>query len=147
MTIKEQLMADQKEAMKAKEAAKLTTIRGVLAAIKTKEIDKKADLSEEEVQQVIRTAVKQLMDARKDFESGGRSDLVESTDAEIATLKTYLPAELGDAELAEIVKTAVAESGATSKADMGKAMGAAVKAVAGRADGNRVKDVVMSVLS
>ena len=140
-------MADQKEAMKAKEAAKLTTIRGVLAAIKTKEIDKKADLSEEEVQQVIRTAVKQLMDARKDFESGGRSDLVESTDAEIATLKTYLPAELGDAELAEIVKTAVAESGATSKADMGKAMGAAVKAVAGRADGNRVKDVVMSVLS
>lgn len=140
-------MADQKEAMKAKEAAKLTTIRGVLAAIKTKEIDKKADLSEEEVQQVIRTAVKQLMDARKDFESGGRADLMESTDAEIAVLKAYLPAELCDAELAEIVKAAVVESGTTSKADMGKAMGAAVKAVAGRADGNRVKDVVMSILS
>ena len=146
MTIKEQLVADQKDAMKAKESAKLTTIRGVLAAIKTKEIDKKADLTDEEVQQVIRTAVKQLMDARKDFVSGQRSDLVEKTDAEIAALKVYLPAELSDEDLAKIVKAAVAESGAISKADMGKAMGAAVKAVAGRADGGRVKNVVMTLL-
>ncbi len=147
MAIKEDLQTAQKEAMKSKNKELLTTIRGVLAAVQGKELEAQKDLTDEEIQQVIKTMVKQANDAKKDFVTAGRDDLIEQSDREIAALEAYLPAQLGDDELADVVKAAVADSGAQSKADMGKAMGAAVAAVAGRADGGRVKDIVMSLLS
>lgn len=147
MAIKQDLQAAQKEAMKSKNKELLTTIRGVLAAIQGKEIEMQKDLTDEDIQQVIKTMLKQANDAKKDYVTAGREDLIEQSDNEIAVLEGYLPAQLGDEELSEIIKAAVSDSGAETKADMGKAMGAAVAAVAGRAEGGRIKDVVMSLLS
>jgi uncharacterized protein YqeY len=136
-----------KAAMKAKDNATLSTLRLLLSAIKNKQIDTQHDLSEEEIQAVIKTQVKQLKDAAQTFRDGGRDELAADSEAEIKILEKYLPAQMGDEELEALVKTAVEESGAAGPQDMGRAMGAAMKAVAGRADGNRVKTLVQKFLA
>lgn len=145
--ITEQITVDLKEAMKAQDAATLSTLRMVKSALKNKQIDLMRELTEDEAMAVIKTQIKQLKDAADTFREAGRAELVEANDREVKVLEKYLPAQLGDDELAAIVRDAVAASGATSKADQGKAMGAAMKAVAGRADGARVKTLVESMLA
>lgn len=135
-----------KLAMKAKDSATLSTLRLLLSAIKNKQIDLQHDLSDAEVQDVIKSQVKQLKDSIESFASGGREDMAASSQAEVDLLEKYLPAKMNDEALEVIVKEAVEASGATGKADMGRAMGAAMKAVDGRADGNRVKAIVGSLL-
>lgn len=147
MSLQEQLNADLKDAMKAKDAATLSTLRLLKSALKNKEIDLMRVLTDEEVSAMIKMQIKQLKESQEMNAQAGRPEGVEMANAEIATLEKYLPAQLDDATLSQIVKDAVAASGASSKADAGKAMGAAMKAVAGQADGARVKAIVESLLA
>ena len=146
MTLSEQIGEDMKNAMRAKEEAELSTLRLLRSALKNKQIDIGHELSDAEVQDVVRVQVKQLKDSLTTFEAGGRADVVDSVKAELQILAAYLPAEMSDEELSAIVKQAVTDSGATQKSEMGKAMGFVMKAVAGRADGTRVKSLVDSLL-
>ena len=143
MSLQEQIKADMITAMKAKEADKVTVYRNVTSAIKNKMIDHDGEFTDDDAQKVIATLVKQLKDANKDFASGGRDDLVEQNNAEIAILEAYLPEQMSDEELTAIVAEVISQTGASTKADMGKVMGAVMGKVQGKADGNRVKEAVM----
>ncbi len=147
MTIIERVDQELKESMKAKDEAKLSVLRLMRTAIKNKQIEVGHDLSDEESQAVVRGMVKQGKDALTDFTSGGRQDLVEKQNKELEILSAFLPAAMPMEELETLCKQAIAQVGATSPQDMGKAMGAAVKLVAGRADGNAIKEVIQKLLS
>jgi len=143
----EQISNDLKEAMKAKDADTLSTLRMLKSAVKNKEIDAQKELTDEEISAIIKMQVKQLREAGEVAAAAGRPETVEAADREIALLEKYLPTQMDDATLAAVVKDALAVAGTTSKADTGKAMGAAMKAVGGRADGSRVKAAVESILA
>lgn len=147
MALTDSITDNMKAAMRAKDSATLSTLRLLLSALKNKKIDVQHELSDAEVMDVVKTQVKQLKDSIESFKAGGREDLATSTQIEVGVLEQYLPTQMSDEELVKIVKEAVEKSGATSKADMGKVMGAAMAAVAGRADGSRVKDIVGSLLA
>jgi uncharacterized protein YqeY len=144
MTLIESIDRDMKEAMKAKEEIRLSTLRMLRTALKNKQIDVQHELNDEEVQAVIKTMMKQYQDALRDFFAAGRTDLADRQQAELTILQTYLPPALSPEELEAIVQNAVQSSGVTDK---GKAMGIAMKAVAGRADGTDVRAVVERLLS
>lgn len=146
MILLEQITNDMKAAMKAKDSAALSTLRMLKSAIKNKQIDTPQEMTEEEVQAVVKSQVKQLKDSIASFQEGGREEMAEGAKAEVAILEKYLPAQMEDDALESVVKQVIEETGATSKADMGKVMGAAMKAVAGGADGNRVKAIVAKLL-
>lgn len=147
MSLSGRINDEYKAAFKAKDTAKVSTLRMLKAALKNKEIDLRHELSDEDVESIIKMQIKQLKDSAQTFRDAGREEIAISSEAEVVVLETYLPAQLSDDELSVVVKEAVAASGAESKADMGKAMGTAVKAVAGRADGSRIKAVVDSLLA
>lgn len=146
MSLTRQITDDMKAAMKAQEAAKLSTIRMLKTALKNKEIDLMHELTDDEALAVIRTQIKQLKDSAESFAAAGRADLADPVAGEIAVLEGYLPAQIPDEALAAKVREALAQAGITSKADAGKAMGVAMKAVAGLADGARVKKAVEAAL-
>ena len=123
MSLKEQLTADMKEAMKNKEKERLAVIRMVRGAIRQQEIDGQKELGEEDVIAVISKEVKMRRDSIEEFQKGGREDLVEKTQAEIDVLLPYLPAQLSEDEVRELVKAAVEQTGAATPKDMGKVMG------------------------
>ncbi len=137
--------ADTISAMKSKDAARLSALRMVRAALKNKHIDVGHALSDDEAQQVIRTMVKQYTDALKDFTSAGRTDLAEKQKAEIDLLQNYLPAQMEEADIEAIVKNVIVTLNATQK-DVGRVMNAVMKEVAGRADGTAVKAIVQKFL-
>lgn len=142
----EQISNDLKEAMKAKDADTLSTLRMLKSAVKNKEIDAQKELADEDIVAIVKMQVKQLREAADVAETAGRPETVEAAKKEIALLEKYLPTQMDDATLSQVVKDALQIAGATTKADAGKAMGAAMKAVGGRADGSRVKAVVESIL-
>lgn len=144
MTVIESVEADFKTAMKAKDELALSVTRLVRTELKNKQIELARDLKDEDAQAVLKKMIKQYQDALNDFQSAGRLDLVERQQKEIDLIAKYLPASLPMEDLEKIVVEAVKSSGAT---DMGKAMGAAMKAVAGRADGNEVRAIVQRTLS
>lgn len=144
MTVLERVDADFKQAMKSKDELALSVLRLVRTALKNKQIELMRELKDEDAHAVLKTMIKQYQDAISDFQSAGRQDLVERQQKEIDLISAYLPPAMAPDELEKIVKEAVAASGAT---DMGKAMGAAMKAVAGRADGNEVRAIVQRILS
>ena len=146
MSLKEQLTADMKEAMKNKEKDRLAVIRMVRGAIRQQEIDGQKELGEEDVIAVISKEVKMRRDSIEEFQKGGREDLVEKTQAEIDVLMPYLPAQLSEEEVKELVKTAVEQTGAATPKDMGKVMGVLMPKVKGRADGKMVNTIVKSFL-
>jgi len=149
MTLVERLTQDLTAAMKARDAARTSTLRMAKAAIMNKEIDKKAALDDAEALRVLQGLVKQREDAVEQYTKAARPELAEKEQAEIAVLKAYLPAEASDAEVAAAVDKAVAETGAASLKDMGKAMKAALAALAasGKAvDGKRVNEAVKKKL-
>jgi uncharacterized protein YqeY len=137
---------DMKLAMKARDNATLSTLRFLLSAVKNKKIDVQHELSDEETQDVIKTQVKQLKDSIVSFESGSRSDLIASARVEIEILTRYLPEQLSDEALEVLVKDTITQTGAASKDDMGRVMGACVKAAQGKADGARIKEIVARML-
>lgn len=147
MTIKEQLMADFKEAMKAKDDIAKNTISFARAAIKQYEVDNREELSDEGIVAVLAKQVKMRKDALADFEKAGRTDLAESYKAEIEILNKYLPEQLSEEKVMEIVKATALELGIEGgKQNMGKLMGPVIAKVKGQADGNLVKKVVMEFL-
>ena len=150
MSITAQLTEDMKTAMKAKDSVALTTLRALKSAIKNAAIEKggaDAELDDTETVSIIRKQLKQRIDSIEQFESAGRSELAEKEKAEMAILEKYLPAALTAEEIAAIVKDAVTETGASSRADMGKVMKIVQEKVAGRADGKTLSQEVMKHLS
>ncbi len=147
MSLADQITADMKEAMKAKDSVTLSTLRMLHSAMKNKQIDLRRELTEEDVTSTIKSQVKQLKDSLQSFTDAGREDLAEGVKAELVILEKYLPEELTDEQITEKVKEVIEQTGATSKADMGKVMGASMKAVAGQADGGRVKAIVEQLLA
>ena len=137
MTLKDRITADMKDAMRAKESARLSTIRLLLAAIKQREVDERKTLSDADVVAVLDRMVKQRKDSIEQFEAGNRRDLADAERAELALLTTYMPQPLSDAEIDAAIDQAMAEaksSGASGPALMGKVMGALKGQLAGRAD-------------
>jgi hypothetical protein len=140
--------ADIKDAMRAKDTVKLSTLRMLKTAIEYHKIEKKQEqLADADVMAVIKKQVKQRQDSIDGFEKGGRADLVAKEQAELAILKSYLPEELTAAQLEEIVAAVIAEVGASTKADMGRVMKAVQAKVAGRADNRLVSQIVSGKLA
>ena len=147
MTLKEKLMGDFKEAMKAKDEIRKNTVNLVRAAIKQYEVDNRVELDEEGVLGIIAKQVKMRKDALSDFEKAGRTDLLESYNKEIEVLMTYLPEQMTVAEITEIARATMAELGIEGgKQNMGKLMGALMPKVKGKADGGDVKKAIESLL-
>ncbi len=146
----DRITKDLTAAMKAKDAARLSVLRMAKAALMNKEIDKKSALDDPETARVLQGLVKQREDSVEQFKKAGRQELADKEAAEIAVLKDYLPQEASDAEVAAAVEQAIAETGAASVKDMGKAMKAALAALAAAgkpADGKRVNEAVKKRLS
>lgn len=148
MSLKEQLTADMKQAMKDREAGKLrlAVIRMVRANIKNVEINGKKELTEDEVLAVLLKEVKMRQDSLEEFIKAGREDLIAQAKDEIAILQKYLPAALSDEELKQIVAEVIAETGAASPKDMGKVMPKVMAKAKGRADGKRINAAVRELL-
>ncbi len=134
MSLKDRITDDMKAAMRAKDAGRLSPIRLLLAAIKQREVDERIELDDAQVLAVIDKMIKQRRESVTQFQAGNRADLVAKESAEINLLSGYLPAQLGDAELAAMIKEAIAASGAASMKDMGKVMGMLKPKVQGRVD-------------
>ncbi|OON60721.1 glutamyl-tRNA amidotransferase [Massilia sp. KIM] len=147
MSLKAQLTDDMKNAMRAKESARLATIRLIIAEIKRKEVDEQTELNDDQVVAVIEKMVKQRKDSISQFEAGGRADLAEIEKGELAILAAYMPAGLSDEEVAAEVAAAVAATGAAGPQDMGKVMGVLKPKLAGRADMTVVSSLVKKALS
>ncbi len=144
MTLKAQISDDMKSAMKAGDKDRLKVVRLILAAIKQIEVDKRIELDDAGVLGVLDKMVKQRRDSVSQFTDGGRQDLVDIELAEIGVLETYLPEQLSDAELNEIIEQAIRAAAAESIRDMGKVMGQVKAKAAGRANmgavGAKVKE-------
>ena len=144
MTLKAQISEDMKTAMKAGDKDRLKVVRLILAAIQQIEVDRRTELDDAGVLGVMDKMVKQRRDSVSQFEKGGRQDLADIELAEIRVLENYLPEQLSEAELADIIEQAIKDSGAESIRDMGKVMGQVKSKAAGRADmgavGARVKE-------
>ena len=144
----DKIAADMKDALRAKDAVRLSTLRMLKSAVEYYKIERKQEkLTDADVVVVIKKQVKQRQDSIEGFEKGGRTDLVEKEKAELAVLKSYLPEEIPQTQLEEIVKAVIAEVGATTKADMGKVMKAVQAKVAGRADNRLVSQIVSAHLT
>ena len=143
MTLREQITDDMKAAMRAGEKERLSLIRMLQAAIKQREVDERITLDDAQTVSVIEKMIKQRKESVVQFEAGKRADLVAKESAEIAVLTAYLPAQLGAGELDQLIKEAIAATGAASVKDMGKVMAIVKGKAAGRADmgavGARIK--------
>jgi len=152
MSLHERITEDMKAAMRAKESARLSAIRLLLAALKQKQVDERAPgkesaaLADPDVLAVIDKMIKQRRESIAQFEKAGRNDLVEVEKGEIDVLSAYLPQQLGAAEIGQAVDAALAESGASGVKDMGKVMALLKARLAGRADMGKVSALVKSRL-
>src|SRR2546425_13238021 len=149
MNLSERIDSDLKDAMRAKDATRLSVLRMVKAALKNAAIAKSgadAQLSDAETAQVIRKQVKQRQDSIESFEKGGRAELAAKEKEELSILQSYLPQAMSADELAKIVRETIAEVGASSKAQMGAVMKALQAKVAGRADGKTLSVEVQKQL-
>ena len=147
MSLKERISEDMKAAMRAKESAKLGTIRLLLAAIKQKEVDEQITLDDAAILAVTDKLIKQRRDSVTQYEAAARQDLADLERAEILVLQAYMTAALSDAEIDAAVAAAIAQTGAAGPADMGKLMGVLKPHLAGRADMTAVSAKVKAALS
>lgn len=147
MTRKARLTDDMKAAMRARETARLGTIRLLLAAVKQREVDERVELDDTQVVQVVEKLIKQRRDSIEQYRGAGRDDLAEQEAAELAVLQGYMPEQLSEQEIAEAVRAAVAETGAAGPQDMGKLMGVLKPRLAGRADMSAVSAQVKAALA
>jgi uncharacterized protein YqeY len=150
MTLQQRVDSDLKDGMRAQDAAKVGVLRMLKSALKYAAIEKsgaEAELSDAEAAQVIRKQVKQRQDSIESFEKGGRPELAEKEKKEMSILNEYLPQAMSATELAQAVREAITEVGATSKAQMGVVMKAVQAKVAGRADGKSLSQEVQKQLS
>ncbi|CAM4430789.1 GatB/YqeY domain-containing protein [Stenotrophomonas pavanii] len=147
MSMKQQLTEDMKAAMKAGEKHKLGVIRLINAAIKQREVDERIELDDTAVIAVLDKMVKQRKDSVSQYEAANREDLAEMERAEIVVIEAYLPAKMGEAEIVAAIQAAIAETGASGPADMGKLMGALKPKLAGQADMGLVSKLVKQQLA
>ncbi|HZW22213.1 GatB/YqeY domain-containing protein [Noviherbaspirillum sp.] len=147
MGLKEQITEDMKAAMRAKDSARLGTIRLLTAAMKQKEVDERIELTDAHVLAIIEKMIKQRRDSIAQFEAGGRQDLADTEKAELTVLSAYMPAAMSAEEIAAEVAAAVAATGAAGPQDMGKVMGVLKPKLAGRADMTAVSAQVKTALS
>ena len=142
MSLKQKLQEDLKSSMKNKDTNKKSVITLIRASIKQYEVDNRVELGDEEITDLIAKQLKQTRDSRDEFAKAGREDLVEKADAEIEILKEYLPQQLSEEELIEIVISTISEVGATSMKDMKNIMSSIMPKVKGRADGKLINELV-----
>jgi uncharacterized protein YqeY len=147
MSLLERLNNDMKQAMKNKEKDKLSVIRMIKSSLQNEAIKLGNELSEDQELTVLSREMKQRKDSLNEFEKAGREDLVEKLRTELTFVEVYMPKQLSEEEVTEIVKSAIAEVGATSKAEMGKVMSAVMPKVKGKADGTLVNKLVLQHLS
>ena len=147
MGLKERLKEDMKAALKAKDKVKLSTIRMIQSLIKRREIEKRGELTDEEIVQLLMKYAKQRKESIELFQKGGRQDLVEKEKAELAVVESYLPKQMSEEEVRALVEEAIRESGATSPKDLGKVMKLVMPKVKGRADGSLVNRIAKELLS
>ena len=146
MTLKDQITEDMKNAMRAKEVARLGTIRLLLAAIKQREVDERIELDDGSVIAVIEKMLKQRRDSIAAYESANRNDLADVEKFEVSVLQTYLPQQLTEDEIQTILEKVVAETGAAGIKDMSKVMAAIKPLVAGRADMGKISGLIKARL-
>ena len=147
MGLKQDLMAALKEAMQNKDTLRKETITMLRAAILQVEKDGQKELTESEMQAIVAKEVKKRKESIVDFEKGGRPDIVEGLNKEIEILSKYLPEQLSEQEITDLVLATIEAVGATSMKDMGKVMGALREKTAGKADGKLVSDIVKAELA
>lgn len=147
MGLLDQLTRDMKEAMKQKDKERLSTIRMLKAALQNESIHLNKDLSEDEALTVLSRELKQRKDSLQEFKNADRDDLVQKVQVEIDFILGYMPEPLSDEDLEKLIDEAIAESGATSKAEMGKVMSLIMPKVKGKADGGKVNKFVQQRLS
>jgi uncharacterized protein YqeY len=148
MRLRDKISEDLIAAMKSKEAARLSVLRMMKAAVRNKEIDSRQELEDAQVLQVLISLIKQRKDSVEQFAKGGRQDLADKESAEIKVIETYLPAGLTDEEIATTITEVLAETGATSVKDMGKVMKACMARFSGRpVDGSKVSELVKAKLT
>ncbi len=148
MQIREQILADIKSAMIAKDSAKLNTLRFLNAAIKNKEIElRPVELTAEDIMGVIKKLVKQRKESIEQFQAGGRTDLVDQETVELKVMEIYLPAQMSKEQIEKLVSDVVTELGAKTIKDMGNVMKAAQAKSGGMADGKLLSEVIKSKLS
>jgi hypothetical protein len=145
MGISEQIQTDMVAAMRSRDELRLSTLRMVKAAIKNKEVDKRAPLDDKEVQQILSTLIKQRRDSIEAFTKGGRQELADKEAAEIKLIEDYLPKAMGEEQIAEAVKATIAEMGSPTMKDMGTVMKnvmAKLQATGARVEGKTVSELV-----
>ena len=142
MSLKQKLQEDLKSSMKNKDDIKKSVITLIRSSIKQYEVDNRVELQDDEIVDLIAKQLKQTRDSREEFAKAGRDDLVSKAEAEIEVLKEYLPQQLSEEELNEIVISTISEVGATSMKDMKKIMTSIMPKVKGRADGKLINELV-----
>ena len=147
MTLKAKLQQDMKDAMRGGDKRRLGVIRLILAAIKQREVDERIELDDAQVVSVLDKMAKQRRDSLSQYEKAGRDDLVDQEKFELDLLKTYLPEQLGDAEIDALIEDAIQATGASSMKDMGKIMGQLKPKLQGRADMGAVSGRIKARLS
>ncbi len=146
MTLKQRVTDDMKAAMRARDAVRLSAVRLLLAAMKQKEVDERVELSDADVLGIIEKMLKQRRESIVQYEKAARQDLADQEKFEIGVLSAYLPQQMSEAEVAQAVAAAVAESGAGGVKDMGKVMALLKPRLAGRADMGKVSGLVKAKL-
>lgn len=141
------LKADIKTAMKARETEKLTTLRMLHSSLKNFAIDAQRDITDEDVSEVLAKEVKKRRQSAEAYDEAGRDELAQKERREIEWIQTYLPAQLTDAEVEAMIDEIITQTGAETRRDMGKVMGAVVPRVKGRYDASKIKDLVLSKLA
>ena len=147
MQLKSKITEDMKAAMRAKDAARLGTVRLLLSAMKQKEVDERVVLTDADVLAIIDKMLKQRRESIAQFEKAGRTDLADAEKAEIVVLSTYLPQQLSEAEVAAAIVAAISETGAAGAKDMGKVMALLKPRLAGRTDMGKVSGLVKAKLA
>jgi uncharacterized protein len=147
MTLNDRLNEDMKQAMRSQDKFRLSVIRMVRSSIKNIEIDQRKTLDDQGVLDVLNREIKQRRDSLQEFEKAGRQDLVDQLKQELDILSAYMPKQLSEDEVKVIVQQTIQEVGASSKADMGKVMGALMPKVKGLADGKLVNQIVSQLLA
>ena len=143
----QQIKSDMKEAMKAGEKEEVSTLRMLISSLNNAKIAGGGELSDDDVIDVLSTEAKQRKESIEAYRDGGRDDLADKEEQELEVVQSYLPEQLDDDEIAEIVDEAIDETGAETRSDMGRVMGKVMPQVKGQADGSKVKDIVMEKLA
>lgn len=146
MSLEEKISDHLTTALKSKDRTTVKVLRMLQASLKNKKIESKGELTDKDVLAAIKSQVKQQKDSIESYKKGGRNDLVEQEKNEMTILAAYLPEEISDEKLTELVIEALKKENITEKSEMGRAMGVAMKAVNGQASGDRVKNVVLAQL-